>query len=111
MTEVLHPSGAPVPLSLPLGPLLPAHQMVESLQLLLQSTGVSVLDIYNEDGALELWGIAAADYTGRIRIQCQATVGLISGQYYYEFGVNESLVWSGQDSEANQLVRSKEVIN
>ena len=39
----------------------------------------------------------------------RAIVGSISGQYYYEFGVNETwqsgLVWSGQDSEANQLVR------
>ena len=59
MTEVLHPPGAPVPLSLPLGPLLPAHQVVESLQLLLQAAGVSVLDVYNEDRALQLWGIAA----------------------------------------------------
>ena len=28
--------------------------------------------------------------TGRIRIQCRAIVGLISGQDYHEFGVNET---------------------
>ena len=36
--------------------------------------------------------------TGRIRIQCQAIVDLISGQDYYEFGVKEiqqsGLIWS-----------------
>ena len=35
------------------------HQVVESLQLLLQPAGVSVLDVYNKDRALQLWGIAA----------------------------------------------------
>ena len=36
--------------------------------------------------------------TGRIKIQCQAIVGSISGQDYYDFGVNETRqcgqVWS-----------------
>ena len=47
--EVLHPPGAACPLPLPVCPLLPAHQVVEPLQLLLQSTRVVVLDIYNEE--------------------------------------------------------------
>ena len=43
--EVLHPPGAACPLPLPVCPLLPAHQVVEPLQLLLQPARVVVLDI------------------------------------------------------------------
>ena len=54
-----------------------------------------------------LQGLAILISTGRIRIQCHDIVGLISGQDYYEFGVNKmwqsglvlSRLWSKSASQ------------
>ena len=54
------------------------------------------------------------DCTGRIRIQCRAIVGPISGQYYYEFGVNgtrqSGLVWSRLWSKSASQIKTSDTL-
>ena len=59
--------------------------------------------------------LSITKYTGGIRIQCRATVGLISGRDYYEFGVNEmrqsGLIWSRLGCKsASQIKTSKTLV-
>ena len=81
---------------------LPLSVFYDSINVMRERLGSSVTRVVGYghigDGNMHLNITSPAVSTGRIRIQCRAIVGSISGQDYYEFGVNEmqqsGLVWS-----------------